>query len=87
MKRISAFEARVPQDERSDAHVGYFVNAADGTRATKGTGWWGADGTVRAVELIIFDTYEEYNGEQENKLREQALNKLNPQEREALGYK
>ena len=86
MKRIKAFEARVPDSERTDKHVGYFVHAADGTRATKGAGWRGGDGTVHPVELVIYDTFEEFKGEQENKLRERALSKLSEDERKALGY-
>ena len=86
MKRIKAFEARVADSERSDRHVGYFTHAADGTRATKGTGWWGSDGTVRPVELVVYDTFEEYKGEKESQLRQQALDKLSDDERKALGF-
>ena len=86
MKRIKVFEARVSDSERTDKHAGYFVNAADGIRATKGAGWWGGDGAIYPVELVIYDTFEEFKGEEENKLRERALGKLSDEERKALGY-
>ena len=86
MKRIKVFEARVSDSERTDKHVGYFVHAADGTRAAKDADWWGGDGTVHPVELVVYDTFEEYKGEKESQLRQQALDKLSDDERKALGF-
>jgi hypothetical protein len=90
MKRINVFEASHNSDSAEgrgrSVHDGYFVHKKDADRAAKGKGCMGTAGDVDDVELIIFDTYEEFKGEKDNQLRTQALNKLSAEEREALGY-
>ena len=46
---------------------GYFVHEGDANRAVIGKGCMGTPGDVESVELIIYDTYEEYKGLVEGK--------------------
>lgn len=49
----TAYEIRVPSDERSSSVFGYFSNSVDGLAASRGKGWYGADGSVnKQVEVV-----------------------------------
>jgi hypothetical protein len=64
--------------------IAYFSEESDAKRAAKGQGVMGhGDGGVEVIH--VFDSLKEWNVEKQQELKRQALNKLTPDERKALG--
>lgn len=53
--------------------------------AAKGQGEWGSDASV--YQMMLYDTCQEFNADQEEKSKKEALAKLTPYERKILGIK
>lgn len=93
MKRliISGYEAYTNSDltegRGRDVHIGYFVHESDARKAVKKKGVMGTDADTRKVdkEILLFETYEEFETIKTNDLRKKALNKLSYDEKKALG--
>lgn len=66
-------------------HVGYFTNRRDATRAVQHRGPMGTQGDVEVVSLAIYDSFEEFEQMEQEKLRVNALKKLTYEERVVLG--
>lgn len=62
----------------------YFINRADAYEATRGKSSYGSNGIVQ--EIKVFETYKESTEEYQRQLIAQALDKLTPEERRALGH-
>lgn len=68
--------------------VGYFLNHNDAEAAAVGQGAWGASGSIigpKRLEVKVFESYEEYQKGERDKLRQIALSKLTLEERHLLG--
>jgi hypothetical protein len=89
MKAIHVFEAYTNSDtiegRGSDVHIGYFTHPDDAHAAARGQGVMGGDAYVRPVAIKIYTTLQEFTGVKNEELRQRALEKLTPEEREALG--
>lgn len=84
------FQASVSTDDRSGSQfVGYFTNEDVAKSVVKGKGWWGSDGSVRAIDIDIkiFETREEFDGVSMEDEKAAALAKLSDHEKKLLGLK
>ena len=90
MQKIPVFESQVNADSTEGRgpmiHVGYFTHRNDAEHSVRGQGTMGiGNGVVFHTEIVIFESYAEFDKETKNELRQSALAKLSGAEREALG--
>lgn len=64
--------------------VGFFTDKHLAEESIKEFFCMGGPG-ARVIEIDVFETWQEFQGFGNEKLRQQALRKLTPQERNALG--
>jgi hypothetical protein len=98
MNFIRAFEVYETVDEygRLGRKIGVYTDKSDACSAAEGVGWYGGTGSVQRIDVIklgdkfykIDPSPIDLNNDEKHKqliLKEKALKKLTPEEREALG--